>query len=155
MIATLTISLPTAGAGGELIVRHRGREATLDMNADEPSELAFAAFYADCSHESRPVRRGHRLSLVFNLCLRPGDAETPRRAPDYSDQVEGVTRFLVQLAEERSSARKIRLGPGARLQRSRTLLRGVEKYRCGGGAGSVGVGGPRRVRVVYGDRTCQ
>lgn len=95
MIATLTISLPTAGAGGELVVRHRGREATLDMNADEPSELAFAAFYADCSHESRPVRLGHRLSLVFNLCLRPGDADTPRRAPDYSGQVERVTEFLV------------------------------------------------------------
>ena len=95
MIATLTISLPTAGAGGELIVRHHGREVTLDMNADEPSELAFAAFYADCSHESRPVRRGHRLSLVFNLCLRPGDSDTPRRAPDYSDLVESVTEYLV------------------------------------------------------------
>ena len=95
MIATLTISLPTAGAGGELVVRHRGREATLDMNADEPSELAFAAFYADCSHESRPVRRGHRLSLVFNLCLRPGDTETPRLAPDYSDRVERVANFLI------------------------------------------------------------
>ena len=95
MIATLTISLPTAGAGGELIVRHRGRHATLDMNADEPSELAFAAFYADCSHESRPVRRGHRLSLVFNLCLRPGDTETPRLAPDYSDRVQSVADFLI------------------------------------------------------------
>lgn len=95
MIATLTISLPTAGAGGELIVRHHGREATLDMNADEPSELAFAAFYADCSHESRPVRRGHRLSLVFNLCLRPGDTETPRLAPDYSDRIERVANFLI------------------------------------------------------------
>ena len=99
MIATLTISLPTSGAGGELIIRHRGREVTLDMNADEPSELAFAAFYADCSHETRPVRRGHRLSLVFNVCLRPGDADLPRRAPDYSDQVESVTEYLVNWRE--------------------------------------------------------
>ena len=99
MIATLTISLPTAGAGGELIVRHCGREVTLDMNADEPSELAFAAFYADCPHETRPVRRGHRLSLVFNLCLRPGDTDTPRRAPDYSEQVESVTEYLVNWRE--------------------------------------------------------
>lgn len=95
MIATLTISLPTAGAGGELIVRHRGREVALDMNADEPSELAFGAFYADCSHETLPVRHGHRLSLVFNLCLRPGDTETPRLAPDYSDRVEGVADFFI------------------------------------------------------------
>ena len=95
MIATLSISLPTAGAGGELIVRHCGREMTLDMNADEPSELAFAAFYADCSHETLPIRHGHRLSLVFNVCLRPGDTETPRLAPDYSDRVESVADFLI------------------------------------------------------------
>lgn len=106
MIATLTLSLPTAGAGAELIVRHRGREATLDMNADEPSELAFAAFYADCSHESRPVRRGHRLSLVFNLCLRPGDAETPRLAPDYSDRVESIANFLIDWRDGKHSPDK-------------------------------------------------
>ena len=46
----------------------RGRETVIDMHAEEPSELAFAAFYADCEHETRPVRDGHRLSLVFNLC---------------------------------------------------------------------------------------
>ena len=44
MVATLTISLPTVGAGGELVVRHGDREEVIDMNAAEPSELAFAAF---------------------------------------------------------------------------------------------------------------
>ena len=73
MVATLSISLPVAGDGGELRVRHQGREIVADMNVEEPSELAFAAFYADCTHEIRPVIEGHRLSLVFNLCLRPGD----------------------------------------------------------------------------------
>ena len=107
MIATLTISLPTAGAGGELIVRHRDREAILDLNADEPSELAFAAFYADCSHETRPVRRGHRLSLVFNLCLLPGDTETLRVAPDYSDQVEDLARCLVDWQERGQAPDKV------------------------------------------------
>ncbi|MYF49965.1 MAG: 2OG-Fe(II) oxygenase, partial [Gammaproteobacteria bacterium] len=52
MIATLCISLPTSGSGGDLIVRHGGRETTIDMWAEEPSELAFAAFYADCTHET-------------------------------------------------------------------------------------------------------
>ncbi|MDE0241274.1 MAG: 2OG-Fe(II) oxygenase [bacterium] len=60
MIATLTLSLPVAGDGGQLIVRHRGREIMADMNVGEPSELAFAAFYADCPHEVRPVAAGHR-----------------------------------------------------------------------------------------------
>ena len=94
MIATLSIALPVAGAGGEIVVRHRGRERTIDMTATEPSELAFAAFYADCEHEVRPVTEGYRLSLVFNLCLRPGDTDTPRTAPDYEQQVDRLARRL-------------------------------------------------------------
>ena len=94
--ATLSVTLPTAAsAGGELIVRHRDREARIDMNASEPSEVAFAAFYADCAHETLPIREGCRLSLVFNICLRPGDTETPRQAPDYSDQVRDIAEHLI------------------------------------------------------------
>ena len=95
MIATLSITLPAAGAGGELIVRHRDREVVIDMHANEPSVLAYAAFYADCAHETRPVRDGHRLSLVFNLCLSPGDTETPRQAPDYSNRIQEIADQLV------------------------------------------------------------
>ena len=95
MIATLSVSLPVAGDGGELLVRHQDREIVVDMNVEEPSELAFAAFYADCTHETRPVVEGHRLSLVFNLCLRPDDRVSPREAPDYGKQIELITQRLV------------------------------------------------------------
>lgn len=94
MIATLSITLPASGAGGELVVRHAGEETTIEMNAAEPSELAYAAFYADCAHEVLPVRRGHRLSLVFNLRVRPGDTETPRTAPDYREDVKTAGEAL-------------------------------------------------------------
>lgn len=107
MIATLSVSLPTAGAGGELIVRHRGREIEIDLNASEPSELAYAAFYADCTHETRPVREGHRLSLVFNLCLRPGDTDTPRRAPDYSERIRDIAEQLVAWRESEEGSDKL------------------------------------------------
>ena len=107
MIATLSVSLPAAGAGGELLVRHKDREVTVDMRAEEPSELAFAAFYADCAHEIRPVLEGHRLSLVFNLCLRPGDRDTPREAPDYSRQIAEVARRLAAWSREEGAADKL------------------------------------------------
>ena len=94
MIATLTISLPAAGEGGQLIVRHRGREFAADMNVAEPSELAFAAFYADCPHEVRPVTAGHRLTLVFNLCLRADDTDTPHQPPDYDEQTDALAGHL-------------------------------------------------------------
>ena len=107
MVATLSISLPAAGAGGELVVRHRDRESTIDMTAAEPSELAFAAFYADCTHEVRPVTEGHRLSLVFNLCLRAGDTDTPQVAPDHTAIVERLASRLAEWGRARDATDKL------------------------------------------------
>ena len=107
MIATLTISLPTEGVGGELSVRHQDREVVIDMNADEPSELVFAAFYADCTHETQPVRTGHRLSLVFNLCLHHDDTETPRQAPDHTVEVESIVQHLIHWRDSEQPSDKL------------------------------------------------
>ena len=107
MIATLSISLPTAGAGGQLVVRHHERERIIDMTASEPSELAFAAFYADCEHEVTPVTEGHRLSLVFNLCLGAGDTDTPRTSPDYSREVDRLATRLAEWGRAPDAAEKL------------------------------------------------
>jgi len=72
MVATLVAALPVAGAGGKLVIRHRERQAVVDLCTDEPSKLAFAAFYADCVHEIRPVTAGHRIVLVYHLVVRGG-----------------------------------------------------------------------------------
>jgi hypothetical protein len=77
------------------------------MNAEEPSELAFAAFYADCAHEVRPVREGHRLSLVFNLCLRAGDTDTRREAPDYTAEVDRLAERLAEWGRARDATDKL------------------------------------------------
>ncbi len=47
MVATLVVALPVRGSGGEIIVRHKGRETVIDMRDGEPSEIAWAAFYSD------------------------------------------------------------------------------------------------------------
>ena len=107
MVATLTISLPAAGEGGELIVRHGGRETAVDMNVEEPSELAFAAFYADCPHEVRPVASGHRVALVFNLCLRADDERTPREPPEYGEETDAIARHLDAWCQGDGSPEKI------------------------------------------------
>ena len=106
MIATLVISLPTAGVGGQLVVRHKGNEIVMDMNARESSELVFAAFYADCKHETRPVSEGHRVSLVYNLILREGDPSS-WTAPDYEKQVQEIAGLLMRLGDDGGAPDKI------------------------------------------------
>lgn len=93
MVATLVLSLPVAGAGGELIIRHQQRQTVVDLRAEEPSEIAFAAFYADCVHEVRQVTAGHRVVLVYNLTLQGNGPALPT-APDFGSQEERISAHL-------------------------------------------------------------
>ena len=92
MFATLVVVLPSVFEGGDLLVRHRGREARLALRCDEPAEAAFAAFYADCVHEVLPVTEGHRLTLAYNL-VRAGKGRLPK-PPDYEEQQAGLAALL-------------------------------------------------------------
>ena len=107
MIATLTISLPAAGTGGELLVRHKDTEITIQMNVDDPSELAYAAFYADCQHEIKRVSSGYRIALVYNLCIQPNDTETPQEAPDYTTEIDAIATELVNWCNNDNSSNKL------------------------------------------------
>ena len=71
MLGTLVVILPSRFTGGELVIEHQGRQQTVRGSA---RQLTFAAFYADCHHEVRPVRTGYRVALTFNL-IAEGAAE--------------------------------------------------------------------------------
>src|SRR5436190_6430198 len=60
MVATLVVVLPSSYEGGELVVRHDGQEQTIDFSGPDAGafHIHFAAFYADCEHEIRPLRKG-------------------------------------------------------------------------------------------------
>ncbi len=47
MVATLVITLPSAHEGGELVVRHEGREEIIDGSPQSRFQTQFASFYAD------------------------------------------------------------------------------------------------------------
>ena len=98
MFATLVIALPSLSEGGELIVRHGDREARLDLRTQEPSEFAFAAFYADCVHEVAPVTAGCRATLVFNL-LRQGKGGA-LKPPGYEAETKRAAALLKAWAVE-------------------------------------------------------
>ena len=104
MFATLVLALPSQSEGGELVVHHKEREARLDLTNDDPSEVAFAAFYADCVHEVLPVTTGCRATLVFNL-VRTAKGKSPE-PPSYEAEGEKIGALLdrwVKGAAPRSS----------------------------------------------------
>jgi hypothetical protein len=88
------------------VVRHDGQERTIDFlgPGSSPFHIHFAAFYADCEHEVRPLRKGYRLCLVYNLTL--AKSKKPISAPRVSEHMEEI-RPLVQEWANDDSARKL------------------------------------------------
>jgi len=74
------------------VIRHHGREARLDLRCADVSEVAWAAFYADCVHEVLPITSGCRLVLVYNL-RRKGRERLPR-PPSYDKETAALERLL-------------------------------------------------------------
>ncbi|HTU16775.1 MAG TPA: 2OG-Fe(II) oxygenase [Gemmataceae bacterium] len=99
MVATLVVVLPSSFQGGELVIRHEGQERVIDFGGgDSPFRIHYAAFYADCEHEVRPLRDGHRLCLVYNLTL----ARSKKRitAPRSAEPIERLRQILEEWAKK-------------------------------------------------------
>ena len=96
MFGTLVLALPSAHRGGELVLRHAEREVVVDLSRGEYSEINFAAFYADCEHEVRPITEGNRVCLVYNLIQKRGakGREESLHAPDYEKQIATAKELL-------------------------------------------------------------
>jgi hypothetical protein len=99
MVATLVVVLPSSFAGGELVVRHEGQEEVIDFGGEQSAfQIHFAAFYADCEHEIRPLRAGYRVCLVYNLTL--AKSKKPLTAPRATEHIEKISEILRQWAVE-------------------------------------------------------
>lgn len=81
MVGTMVVMLPGSFKGGALVVEHAAEKATY---RGAGKSLSFVAFYADCRHEIRPVKSGHRVVLSYNLLLRGDSAGqiTTEAAPE-------------------------------------------------------------------------
>lgn len=82
MVGTLTVTLPSYYEGGSTIVRHHDDKVTYRATAKGSEQLTLVAFYADCLHEVRPIKEGHRVVLVYNLIYEwPASGYTCTVAP--------------------------------------------------------------------------
>jgi hypothetical protein len=96
MFGTLVVGLPSAHRGGELVIRHAGREITVNMSSAEFSEVSFVAFYADCEHEVRPITEGNRVCLVYNLIQKgyTKGRSPSMQAPNYEREIAAAAELL-------------------------------------------------------------
>ena len=65
--ASLVVCLPYSHEGGQLRVAHQGQERVFDWCQESTNAIQWAAFYSDCEHEVLEVKRGHRITLTYNL----------------------------------------------------------------------------------------
>ncbi len=101
MVATLVIALPSEYEGGELIVSHDGRKQEIRFTgAASGHELSYAAFYADCQHEIRPVRSGYRLCLTYNVTLAATRGKQGIAAPSYGPIATAIGELLGQWQDD-------------------------------------------------------
>ena len=71
MFGTLVIQLPSNYAGGEFAVYHLSKNKIFDFGGSEGRDnFHYVAFYSDCQHEIKPVSKGYRLCLVYNLVYK-------------------------------------------------------------------------------------
>ncbi len=102
MFATLVIVLPSVYSGGELVIKHQQQQVNLDLCCEDPSEIAFAAFYADCVHEVLPITQGCRLTLIYNLLRTDKKMPLPKPA-DYHRELDELVVLLNNWSAELST----------------------------------------------------
>ncbi len=108
MFGTLVISFPSPHEGGDLVIQHQGRETVLSLHTEEPSELAYAAFYADCEHEVRPITKGYRICLIYNLIQESAKGSPASLdVPDLRSQTAEAARLLQTCFGKPPEARKL------------------------------------------------
>jgi len=99
MFGTLVLVLPSHFEGGELVVRHGGKEASLNLQNDEASTIRFAAFFADCEHEVKPVTKGFRVCLIYNLINEGRKSRKFFSPPNLEKHVSSLSKLLPEFAK--------------------------------------------------------
>jgi len=93
MFGTLVIQLPSVYEGGQLTVFHQGKKTEYNFSGpDACCKFYFAAFYADCQHEIKPITSGYRLCLIYNLLYR--DIEECPTPADNQKQVSAIVSAI-------------------------------------------------------------
>ncbi|RDB15876.1 hypothetical protein Hypma_003676 [Hypsizygus marmoreus] len=138
MFGSLVVVFPARHVGGALLLRHGGKEWTIDAATEISSKtspvIAYVAFYSDVEHEVTPVTSGHRVTLTYNLYFvrRKEDDTAPPKAADLTSSNEAAFHSVLSqaLADPAFIPEGGRLGFGLSHQYpfSRRLNNMIDKY---------------------------
>ncbi|XPS78731.1 hypothetical protein M3J09_010735 [Ascochyta lentis] len=67
MFGTLVVCLPSLHSGGSVHLSHGNKQREMDTASASAFGLQTLAWYSDVQHEIRPVEKGFRLVLTYNL----------------------------------------------------------------------------------------
>ena len=103
MFGTLTIVLPCRHTGGELVVSFDNKDEVVDFaKGSNDYKIGYAAFYADCDHEIKPVTAGYRVCLVYNLVQeKAGEKIEPATVDKYAVQLANILKEQQQAADSK------------------------------------------------------
>ena len=89
MFGSLIIGLPSNHTGGELEISFEGTRKVIDFaEANSNHSIKYAAFYADCDHEVKPVTSGYRVCLVYNLIQeKAGESIAPQSVQNHAQKL--------------------------------------------------------------------
>lgn len=141
MFGTLVVGLPSKHTGGGLVVSFGGVEEIADFSEDSGDyRIDYAAFYADCDHEVKPLTSGYRICLVYNLIQqKSGDKirltslenYVERLAEIFRKQYDNAKPHIVllghQYTPENFSEDQLKLNDRPRAE---VLLRAAQKAGC-------------------------
>jgi hypothetical protein len=101
MFGTLIIALPCRHSGGELIVSFDNKEEVINFaEAATDYKISYAAFYADCNHEIKPVTAGYRVCLVYNMVQeKAGEKIEPATVETHALQLARILKEQEQLGD--------------------------------------------------------
>lgn len=143
MFGTLVIGLPSKHTGGELVVSFGGVEEIANFSENSGDyKIDYAAFYADCDHEIKPLTSGYRICLVYNLIQQKSGnkiqltsletnveklAEIFTKQQQYSNTKPHIVLLGHQYTPENFSADQLKLNDRPKAE---ALLRAAQKAGC-------------------------
>lgn len=70
MFATMVVILPSKFTGGDVHLGHAGSSKVFKCSEDSLFNISALSWYTDVFHEVKPIKKGYRLALSYNLIRR-------------------------------------------------------------------------------------